>query len=38
LGQKEKLTISCPLNEKGYFTNEINIPELVGKHYQEVSE
>ncbi|CAH1759700.1 11997_t:CDS:2 [Entrophospora sp. SA101] len=37
LAQREKLTITCPLDEKGYFTQEIKIPELIGKHYQEVS-
>lgn len=38
LAQKEKLTIICPLDEKGHFTDEINIPELIGKYYQEVNE
>jgi len=37
LAQREKLTIACPLDEKGYFTQEIKISELSGKHYQEIN-
>lgn len=37
LARREKLTIICPMDEKGYFTQEIEISELKGKHYQEIN-
>lgn len=38
LAKREKLTITCPLNEQGYFTNEINVTELIGEHYQKAND
>ena len=38
VAKKEKLTIECSMEANGVFSEKIEVPELVGKHYKEAND